>query len=48
MHGIISCSAEQQLKYLPEMDHREAAVGMLSGLSHLLVLDAYVFLLSTL
>ncbi|KAM7542068.1 hypothetical protein Aperf_G00000010541 [Anoplocephala perfoliata] len=25
MHGVISCSAEQQLKYLPRMDCREAA-----------------------
>ncbi|VDO03352.1 unnamed protein product [Rodentolepis nana] len=29
LHGVISCSAEQQLKYLPEMDHYEAAVWIL-------------------
>lgn len=29
LHGVISCSAEQQLKYLPEMDYYKAAVGIL-------------------
>nr|CDS25591.1 thyroid adenoma associated [Hymenolepis microstoma] len=34
LHGVISCSAEQQLKYLPGMDHYEAAKLRLQNFIH--------------
>ncbi|KAM3178680.1 hypothetical protein ACTXT7_002097 [Hymenolepis weldensis] len=34
LHGVISCSADQQLKYLPEMDHYKAAKLRLQNFIH--------------